>query len=42
MYDFLQMLAPHLTPRLVQAAEKSDSQEEVEREFAPIKVPFLR
>src|SRR4051812_19244727 len=42
MYDFLQMLAPHLTPRLVQTAEKSASQEEIEREFAATKIPFLR
>ena len=42
MYDFLQMLAPHLTPRVVQTAENSESQEEVDREFAPIKIPFLR
>ena len=42
MYDFLQMLAPHLSPRLVQSAEKSESQEEVEKDFATIKIPFLR
>jgi LysR family cys regulon transcriptional activator len=42
MYEFLQMLAQHLTPRLVQAAEKSASQDEVEREFAAIRIPFLR
>lgn len=42
MYDFLQMLAPHLTPRLVQAAERAGSQEAVDREFAAIRVPFLR
>jgi len=42
MYEFLQMLAQHLTPRLVQAAEKSASQDDVEREFAAIRIPFLR
>jgi LysR family cys regulon transcriptional activator len=42
MYDFLQMLAPHLNARLVQSAENTGSQEEVEREFAAIKIPFLR
>src|SRR3954468_12417604 len=42
MVEFLQMLAPHLTPRLVQTAEKSASQEEIEREFAATKIPFLR
>jgi hypothetical protein len=29
-------------PRVVQAAENSESQEEVERDFAAIKIPFLR
>ena len=42
MYDFLQMFAPHLTQRQVQAAENSESQEEVDREFATVKIPFLR
>jgi LysR family cys regulon transcriptional activator len=42
MYDFLQMLAPHLTPRLVQSAENTDSQDDVDREFAGVKIPFLR
>jgi LysR family transcriptional regulator, cys regulon transcriptional activator len=42
MYDFLQMLAPHLDPRRVQRAENSGSQEDVDREFAGVKVPFLR
>jgi LysR family transcriptional regulator, cys regulon transcriptional activator len=42
MYDFLQMLAPHLTPRLVQTAERTDTQDDVDREFAGVKIPFLR
>ena len=42
MYEFLQMLAPHLTQRLVQDAEQSETQEDVDREFASIKIPFLR
>ncbi len=42
MYDFLQLLAPHLTTRVVQAAEGSETQDDVEREFAPIRIPFLR
>ena len=42
MYEFLQMFAPHLTPRLVQEAEQSDAQEDVDRQFAPVKIPFLR
>ena len=42
MYDFLQMLAPHLNPRLVQTLESSESQDDVDREFAGVKIPFLR
>ena len=42
MYDFLQMLAPHLTHRVVQSAENSESREALEREFAAIRIPFLR
>jgi LysR family cys regulon transcriptional activator len=42
MYDFLQMLAPHLTQRQVQQAENSTSQEEVDRDFAAVRIPFLR
>jgi LysR family cys regulon transcriptional activator len=42
MYDFLEMLAPHLTTRQVQFAEAADSQESVERSFAGIKIPYLR
>ena len=42
MYEFLQILAPHLTPRVVQAAEKSLSQDDVEREFAEIRIPYKR
>jgi hypothetical protein len=42
MYDLLQMLAPHLDARLVQRAENSGSQEDVDRESAGVKVPYLR
>jgi LysR family cys regulon transcriptional activator len=42
IYDFPQMLAPHLTQRQVQAAENASTQEEVDREFAAMKIPFLR
>jgi LysR family transcriptional regulator, cys regulon transcriptional activator len=42
MYDFLQMLAPHLSPRLVATAEKSMSQDDIDGEFAAIRIPFLR
>jgi len=40
--ETMQLLAPHLTSRVVQTAERSDSQEDVEREFAAIRIPFLR
>ena len=42
MYEFLQMFAPHLTQRQVQAAENAQNQEQVDREFAAVKIPFLR
>lgn len=42
MYDFLQMLAPRLTQRQVLGAENAWNQEAVDREFAGIKIPFLR
>jgi len=42
MYEFLEILAPHLTRRQVQTAENSDSQDDVDREFAGVKIPFLR
>ena len=42
MYDFLQMFAGHLTPRLVHAAENAGSQHDVDREFAGVNIPFLR
>jgi LysR family cys regulon transcriptional activator len=42
MYEFLQMLAPHLTHRLVNAAELTNNQDEIDREFASVKIPFLR
>ncbi len=42
LYDFLNMLAPHLTQRQVQSAEKAEDQDAVDREFAGVKIPFLR
>ena len=41
-YDFLQMLAPHLSPRLVQGVESADSQDTVDQHFAAVKIPLLR
>jgi LysR family cys regulon transcriptional activator len=42
LYDFLQLLAPHLTQRQVQSVENTASQEGVDRAFAAVKIPFLR
>jgi LysR family cys regulon transcriptional activator len=42
LYEFLQLLAPHLTQRQVQSVENTASQEEVDRAFATVKIPFLR
>jgi LysR family cys regulon transcriptional activator len=42
MYDFMEMLAPHLTARQVQGAEGAASQDDVDALFAPVKIPFLR
>jgi LysR family transcriptional regulator, cys regulon transcriptional activator len=42
MYDFLHMLAPHLDQRLVQRVESAGSQEEVDREFSGVRIPFLK
>jgi LysR family cys regulon transcriptional activator len=42
MYEFLQMLAPHLDARLVQRAEAAHGQDDVDREFAAVRIPFLR
>jgi LysR family cys regulon transcriptional activator len=42
MYEFLQMFAPHLTPRVVREAEQAGSQDEVDGHFAAVKIPFLR
>jgi LysR family cys regulon transcriptional activator len=42
MYDFLEMSAPHLTTRQVQAAESAESPDGVERLFAGVKIPYLR
>jgi LysR family transcriptional regulator, cys regulon transcriptional activator len=39
MYDFIQLMAPHLTPRLVDRAAVCGSQEEVNALFASIQLP---
>jgi len=40
MYEFIELLASHLPRKLVRAAEKADTQEDVNRIFAAFKVPL--
>jgi LysR family transcriptional regulator, cys regulon transcriptional activator len=40
MYEFIELLASHLPSKLVRAAEKTATQEEVNRIFAAFKVPL--
>lgn len=40
MYDFMQLLAPHLTRRLIDRASSTQSQEEVDGMFAEVELPF--
>src|SRR3954470_10771956 len=40
MVEFLQMLAPHLTARQVQLAENTATQEDVDKVFAGVKIPY--
>jgi LysR family cys regulon transcriptional activator len=42
IYEFITMVAPHLTKRRVQAVEDSESQAAVDEEFADVEVPFRR
>lgn len=42
MYEFIQLLAPHLSRRHVQQAERSESQESLDKTFADTSVPFRR
>ena len=39
MYDFIRLLAPHLSVQLIRKAEKPDTQEKVDRLLAGIEVP---
>ena len=38
-YDFIQLFAPHLTAQVVQTAEASESQEELDELFASLELP---
>lgn len=40
MYEFIELLAPHLPRKLVRSAEKMETQEEVERILTGFKVPL--
>jgi LysR family cys regulon transcriptional activator len=42
MYDFLQLLAPHLTKRLVDRAGNASSPEDVDALFADAELPVYR
>jgi len=42
MYDFLQILAPHLTKRLVDRSGNASSQAEVEALFADVTLPLFK
>ena len=41
MYDFISLFAPHLTPQLVQAAERTQSDEEINVLFEKMDLPVL-
>ena len=40
MYEFIELLAPHLPRKLVRETERMDTQEEVDRILADLKVPL--
>jgi LysR family transcriptional regulator, cys regulon transcriptional activator len=40
MYEFIELLASHLPRKLVRAAEKAETQDEVDRLFAGFKIPL--
>jgi LysR family cys regulon transcriptional activator len=40
MYEFIERLAPHLPRKLVREAEKSATQDEVDRIVAPLQIPL--
>ena len=42
MYEFMTMVAPHLSRRRVQAVEDSETQAAVDEEFADVAIPFRR
>jgi LysR family cys regulon transcriptional activator len=42
MYEFIHLLAPHLTKRQVQLAERAESQETLDKSMADVSIPFRR
>ena len=40
MYEFIELLAPHLPRKLVRESERTETQEEVDRILADLKVPL--
>ena len=40
MYDFAQLIAPHLDRRLVERAHRASTAEEVAEMFADVKLPL--
>ena len=39
MYEFIELLAPHLPRKLVRETERMETQEEVNRTLAGLKIP---
>jgi hypothetical protein len=40
MYEFIELLAPHLPRKLVRDAEKMETQQEVDRLLADVQIPL--
>jgi hypothetical protein len=40
MYEFIELLASHWPRKLVRAAEKTETQDDVDRLFAGFKIPL--
>ena len=40
MYDFIELLAPHLPRKLVREAERLETQEEVDRVLQSLAIPL--
>jgi hypothetical protein len=40
MYEFIELLAPHLPRKLVRETEKAETQDEVDRVFDDLRIPL--